>query len=390
MVGVDPHVIAQTLVVALLAAALLGCLVLLLGAWFAPSFAAPSAPARGSAPAVTILKPLHGDEPGLFDNLASFCAQDYAGLVQIVFGVTNPNDPAIATVERLRAAFPAKAIDLVVDPRSTGRNPKVANLVNMAAQIRHGLIVLADSDIVVRPDYLSRVANALQQAGAGAATCAYYGIAGDGVWSQLSRLNVDSHFLPGVMVGVRCKLAHPCFGATIAMPRQSLAAVGGFEAFADCLADDFALGEAIRQRGEPVTVVPFVVGHRCNEPSFAELWRHELRWASTIRAVDPLGYLGWLALHPLPLSLLAFAFGGGTPALLLALSAIGCRALMASTVQRYFGQPPHPYWIIPLRDLLSFVVYIAGFVARDVAWRGRRYRLVSSGTLISEKRSPSP
>jgi ceramide glucosyltransferase len=266
----------------------------------------------------------------------------------------------------------------------------VANLVNMSAHIRHGLIVLADSDIRVQPDYLARVVDPLVSAGEGAVTCAYYGVAGDGLWSKLSRLNVDSHFLPGVMVGVRCNLTRPCFGATIAFSRQSLAAVGGFGAFADCLADDFALGEAIRRLGQSVTVLPFAVGHSCTEQSLAELWRHELRWASTIRAVDPIGYVGWMALHPLALALMAFGLGGGTPALLLALCAIGCRAAMLSTVRYYFGQPPHAFWLIPLRDLLSFAVYTCGFVARDLAWRGRHYRVLSSGTLVSEQRSPTP
>jgi ceramide glucosyltransferase len=382
--------IAEAMLLALLGAALLGCVTIVAAVWLTPGFATSGSSRRGSAAPVTILKPLHGDEPGLFGNLVSFCQQDYTGPVQIIFGVTNPSDPAIAVVERLRAAFPDKSIELIVDPRIAGLNPKVANLVNMNAHIRHELIVLADSDIQVPPDYLTRVVDALERADGGAVTCAYYGVAGNGLWSELARLNVDSHFLPGVMVGVRGHLAHPCFGATIALRRRSLAAVGGFEAFADCLADDFALGEAVRKLGEPVTVLPFAVGHRCNERSLAELWGHELRWASTIRVVDPFGYLGWIALHPLPLALMALALGGGLPALLLVLSAIGCRALMASTVERCFGQPAHSYWLIPLRDLLSFAVYVSGFIARDVAWRGRHYRLISSGTLVSEQRSPLP
>jgi ceramide glucosyltransferase len=390
MDGLGSELIVETMVLALLAAALVGCVALLMAVWFAPTFAVSAAPPRDSAPSVTVLKPLHGDEPGLFDNLASFCRQDYAGSVQIIFGVNSASDPAILVVQRIRAAFPDKSIHLIVDARAAGLNPKVANLANMSAHIQHELIVLADSDIHVQPDYLTRIVDALERANGGAVTCAYYGIAGGGFWSELSRLNVDSHFLPGVMVGVRCNFARPCFGATIAFRRDLLDAVGGFPAFADCLADDFAFGDAVRKIGEPVLVPPFAVGHRCNEQSLAELWGHELRWASTIRAVEPLGYLGWAALHPLPLALMALALGGGMPAFLLMLSAIGCRLAMVRTVQRYYGQPPHPYWLIPLRDLLSFAVYICGFVARDLAWRGRSYRVVSSGAMISEQRSPSP
>jgi ceramide glucosyltransferase len=387
----SPEVVAQALVVALFALAAVGCIGLLMGVRFAPTFAPPAARACGPALSpVTILKPLHGDEPGLFDNLASFCAQEYAGPVQYIFGVTNPDDPAIGVVERLRAAFPEKTIELITDTRVAGLNPKVANLINMAAHVRHDLIVIADSDITVGPDYLTCVVDSLERPGGGAVTCAYYGVAATGLWSELSRLNIDSHFLPGVLVSVRYSLARPCFGATIALRRRSLAAVGGFEAFADCLADDFALGAAVRKLGQPVTVLPLIVGHRCNEQSFGELWAHELRWASTIRAVDPVGYLGWVALHPLPLALAALALGGGMPALLLMLCAIGCRTLMAGTVERRFNQPPHPIWLIPLRDLLSFAVYLAGFLARDVAWRGQHYRLMSSGALFSEQGSPSP
>lgn len=386
----DADVIVETVLLALLATAFLGCAVMLMGVWFAPSFAEPASPVRRPAAPATILKPLHGDEIGLFDNLATFCRQDYAGPIQIIFGVTSPNDAAIRVVERLRAAFPDQSIDLVIDSHIAGLNPKVANLVNMSAHIRHELIVLADSDIQVAPDYLTRVVDGLERAGGGAVTCAYYGVAANGLWSQLARLNVDSHFLPGVMVGVRCNLTRPCFGATIALTRRSLAAVGGFEAFADCLADDFALGEAMRRIGEPVTVLPFAVGHVTSERSLAELWSHEVRWASTIRAVDPLGYVGWVVMHPLPLALMALALGGGTAALLLILSAIGCRTLMVSTVERCFGQPPHSYWMIPLRDLLSFAVHVSGFVARGVSWRGRHYRMMSTGAQISEQRLPSP
>jgi ceramide glucosyltransferase len=352
----------------------------------APSFAEPATNCRRSGPAVTILKPVHGDEAGLFENLASFCSQDYAGEVQIVFGVTSPNDPAIGTIARLRAAFPDKVMDLVVNSRMVGSNPKVANLVNMEAHVRHEIVVIADSDIRVTPDYLSRVVGALERS-EGAVTCAYYGIAAGGLPAQLSQLFVDGQFLPGVMVGVRFGLARPCFGSTIALSRGALAAVGGFERFADCLADDFALGQALRKNGMPVSVLPFAVGHVCSETSLAELWRHELRWASTIRSIDPLSYLGWSLTHAFPLALLALCIGGGAPALALAMAAIACRIAVLHAVARGYGLPPHPYWLVPLRDLLSFAVFLAGFVARDVSWKGRRYRLIAAGALAPERGS---
>jgi ceramide glucosyltransferase len=381
--------IHDILLVALWLAGAFGCLFMLFAAALMWSSTRPQ-PAPEPAPDLTILKPLHGDEAGLYENLASFCEQDYSGVVQIVFGVENPNDPAIAVVDRLCAAYPGKALELVVEPRAVGSNPKVANLINMSGRIAHDVIVLADSDIRVRRDYLARLVGALERQGGGAVSCPYYGISTGSLWSHLAQLTIDSHFLPGVVVGTRLKLSQPCLGSTIALRRSSLSAIGGFEPLADCLADDYVLGELLRERGEPVSVLSFAVGHVCAESSIVELWRHELRWALTIRTVDPLGYLGWTVSHAFPLALIAWILGGGGPAMGLAAAALVCRAVLISATERGYGLPPHPYWLIPVRDLLSFAVFVAGFVARDVSWRGHHYELMSEGILKSDRRSRPP
>jgi ceramide glucosyltransferase len=381
--------IHDILLVALWLAGAFGCLFMLFAAALMWSSTRPQ-PAQEPAPDLTILKPLHGDEAGLYENLASFCEQDYSGAIQIVFGVENPNDPAIAVVERLRAAYPGKALELVVEPRAVGSNPKVANLINISGRIAHDVIVLADSDIRVRRDYLARLVGALERQGGGAVSCPYYGISTGSLWSQLAQLTIDSHFLPGVVVGTRLKLSRPCLGSTIALRRSSLAAIGGFEPLADCLADDYVLGELLRERGEPVSVLSFAVGHVCAESSLVELWRHELRWALTIRTVDPLGYLGWTVSHAFPLALIAWLLGGGGPAMGLAVAALVCRAVLIFATERGYGLPPHPYWLIPVRDLLSFAVFVAGFVARDVSWRGHHYELMSEGILKPDRRSRLP
>ena len=138
-------------------------------------------------------------------------------------------------------------------------------------------------------------------------------------------------------------------------------------------------------------MLPFAVGHVCGESSFAELWRHELRWALTIRTIDPLGYLGWTVTHAFPLALIAWAIGRRRgPRLGLALAALACRAVLIFAIERGYGLPPHPYWLIPVRDLLSFAVFVSGFVARDVSWRGHHYELMSEGILKSERRSRPP
>ncbi len=381
--------IHDILLVALWLAGAFGCLFMILAAVFIFSSACSAPVMDASAPAATILKPLHGDEVGLYENLVSFCEQDYPGEVQIIFGVESPNDAAISVVDRLRAAYPGRQIELVVDTRVMGSNPKVANLINMSERIAHDVVVVADSDVRVARDYLARLVAAVERLG-GAVSCPYYGISTGNLWSQLAQLTIDSHFLPGVVVGARLELSHPCLGSTIALRRQSLVAIGGFEPLADCLADDYVLGELVEQHGEAVTVLPFAVGHVCSESSFLELWRHELRWALTIRTIDPLGYLGWSLTHAFPLALIAWFLGGGWAAIGLGLAALACRAVLIFSTERGYRLPPHPYWLIPVRDLLSFAIFVAGFVARDVSWRGHHYDLLSEGILKSERRRPSP
>jgi ceramide glucosyltransferase len=375
--------------IALFAGASAGCLYMVLAAALAPPSAHPVRQTGRAEPAVTILKPLHGDEPGLLDNLVSFCDQNYSGSVQIVFGVSRTDDPAIAVVEELRTMFPHKQLELVVDGTAHGTNPKVSNLINMSAKIAHDIIVLADADIRVRPDYLSRVVDKLEHVG-GVVTAPYYGISTGSLWSRLAQLNLDGHFLPGVLVGSRFSLSQPCLGSTIALHRSSLVAIGGFEAIADCLADDYEIGALMAARGEPVSLADFAVGHVCDERSFGELWRHEVRWAMTIRSIDPVGYFGWIITHAFPLALLAWIFGGEEIAACLAAGSLACRSVLIYAIERGYGLPPRSYWLIPLRDLLSFAVFAAGFVARDLSWKGHRYTLMSdNSTMISERRSPS-
>ncbi|MFL4968067.1 MAG: bacteriohopanetetrol glucosamine biosynthesis glycosyltransferase HpnI [Xanthobacteraceae bacterium] len=389
MSGTWQTMIQDALWLVFFAGAMLGCLFMTVAVMLVSSFARSWQAAGGPEPAVTVLVPLHGNEPGLFDNLAAFCDQDYSGEVQIIFGVADPHDPAIRVVRCLQLAFPGRQIELLVNAHAAGSNPKVSNLIGMSSRIQHETIVIVDSDIRVGSHHLRRVVSALERFG-GAVTCPYFGISTGSVWSRLARLGIDSHFLPGIMVGVRFKLARPCLGSTIALSRNSFAAIGGFEAVANCLADDHALGEALRKRGETVSMLPLAVGHICSEDSWRELWLHEVRWALTIRNIDPVGYAGWGLSHAFPLALAALCLGGGVPALALAAAAIACRIALVLAVERGYGLPPHPYWLIPARDLLSFAVFIAGFTGRAINWKGRRFRVLSEYGPILERGSPLP
>ena len=341
------------------------------------------------APGVTVLKPLHGDEPGLFDNLTSFCVQNYPGPMQIVCGVQDSDDDAIAVVERLRATQADRDIDLVIEPKAHGLNRKVSNLVNIAPRIRHDVVVLADSDMRVGPDYLSRVIAALAEPGIGAVTCLYYGVAVTGIWARLCALVINAQFLPSVVVGLALGLARPCFGSTLALKRATLAEIGGFKAFADCLADDYAIGEALRARGYKISIPPFAVAHVCTQTSLRELWRHQLRWARTIRSIDPAGYAGTIVSHPFPWALIAALVGAGSTALLpaigIAMASIACRMALLREVERGYALPPQAYWLVPACDLLSFAVFVFSFLSWQVSWKGRRFRMVAGGAWVADR-----
>src|SRR5262249_41009769 len=160
----------------------------------------------------------------------------------------------------------------------------------MEPRIRNDLVVVADSDIRVGPDYLRHLAAALDEPGVSGVTCLYHGVAATGIWAKLSALTINAHFLPNVVLGVTVGLAHPCFGSTLALSRKMLARGGGFRAFVGYLADDYAIGEALRADGGRISIPPYAVAHYCAQMSARELWRQELRWARTIRSIDPGGY----------------------------------------------------------------------------------------------------
>lgn len=366
-----------------LAATALAC-VYALGAVFAVrAFARGSHTSiLSSYPSIAVLKPLRGAEPGLYEVLASFCVQDYPGPVQIVFGVRDAADACVPIVRKLIADFPDCDLELVIDAQMHGANGKVSNLINLSRRIRHDLLVVSDSDIRVPPGYLRGIVTPFMSPDIGLATCLYRGEPQAGLWSRLSAMAIDYQFLPSVLVGLRLRLADPCLGSTIAFTRETLKRIGGFAAFADQLADDYAIGAAVRQTGQQIVVAAPVVTHVCSERTARDLVSHELRWARTIRAIDPKGFAGSVLTHPLPFALLFAALSGFGPLGWMAIAlALACRLAVLHQVDRAFPGVSHPRWLLPLRDLLSFLVFVSSFFVAVVSWRGQRYRVHADGTL---------
>ena len=372
---------------ALCAASAIGCLYLWYAGHAVAKFARRPLPRADRQPPVTILKPLRGEDPALADNLRSFIGQDYTG-VQLLCGTADADDPAAAVVRRLIDEFPDADITLVTDSREHGTNLKVANLRNMLPAAKHDIFVLADSDMRVAPDYLGVVIAPLIPEGGpvGLVTCLYRALSAGGFWSDLASLHINHGFLPQAVVGDSLGQGAGCFGATMALDRATLAAAGGFEALSDMLADDQALGQAVRRLGRHVALSPCVVDDIVAEPSFMGLFRHELRWARTVRLVAPAGFAGSIVTFPVPLALLALAVGavGGlaVPGAVMLLITLAVRGLTGRRFDRALRLPAAPLWLLPVRDLLSFTVFIASFFGRSVAWRDRRFRIGPEGQLI--------
>lgn len=332
--------------------------------------------------AVTLLKPLYGAEPQLEANLASFLTQTHGGPVQMVCGVQRADDPATEVVRTLMARFPEARIDLVIDPARHGANAKVGNLINMMARAEHGIMVLSDSDMAVGPDYLAEVLGALDAPGVGAVTCLYRGRGDAGFWSRLAAAGPSYQFLVGLVFGKTMGLAEPCMGSTIALRRSTLEAIGGFEAFADVLADDHAIGAAVRGQGLAIAIPPLVLAHASAERNLTQVWRQELRWAATIRALAPAGYAGSLIGFPLALAMLGSLFHPLAGACVIA-PALIVRLLTKWVVDRRAGAATAPWWLLPLRDALSLAVFVASYFVRVVDWRGTRLRMEGDGHIVS-------
>jgi ceramide glucosyltransferase len=265
-----------------------------------------------------------------------------------------------------------------------GINPKISNLITMRPHARFEVLVISDSDIRVGPDYIREVTAALLTPGTGLVTCLYRGIPIAGLWSSLAAAAIDQHFLPSVLVALKLGLAHPCFGSTIALRAETLDRIGGFQAFADRLADDHAIGAAVRELGLKVAIPRLLLGHVCSEASLAALLGHELRWARTIRSIDPWGYAGSVVTNPLPLALICATLQGfGAAGIGLIAVTLACRFLVSLqiAVLPNGGERRVSPWLSPLCDLLSFAIFLASFMPLSVIWRGRRYALRADGTL---------
>jgi ceramide glucosyltransferase len=374
---------------------LVGVLYYLLCLWGAINFLlarrlARKRKAEGTLPGVSvsvsisILKPVHGTDPGAYENFRSHCLQDYDDY-EIIFGVSDESDAAVPLVRQLMQEFPARSIHLMVCPQALGMNRKVSNLIQMLPKARHEILLVNDGDIQVKPDYLQRVAGQFCDAKVGMVTCLYHGIPGATLGSRLEALGISTEFSAGVLAARLIEGGiHFGLGSTLAFTRKALAAIGGLEPLLDYLADDYELGRRISAAGLQVRLADVNVETHLPSYTFREFFQHQLRWARSTRDSRRWGYAGLIFTFGLPWVVLTalFAHDAWWPLAWVGVT-LAMRLLMALAVGvgvLHDRQVLRDLHLIPLRDFITVAVWAASFAGHKVAWRGT-YFILENGKL---------
>jgi ceramide glucosyltransferase len=331
------------------------------------------------APPVSILKPLRGTDPEIYESFRSHCLQNYSEY-EIIFGVSDASDDAVPLVEQLRREFPERNIRLMVCPEVLGANMKVSNLIQMLAEAQHEYVIVNDSDIRVPRDYLQRVMAPFAASDVGVVTCMYRGQASATLGSKLEAIGISTEFHPGVLAARQLEGGiHFALGSTLAFSRKSLAAIGGLEPLVDYLADDFELGRRVSDVGFRVELSPVVVDTHLPAYSFAEFFEHQLRWARSTRHSRRLAYTGVVVTFAIPWAIAsALLSRGASWAWLLLAGACASRVAVALTVGWGILRDPQvlrELWLVPFRDLIGLVIWIGSYTGHTVAWRGDQFVL---------------
>jgi len=330
-------------------------------------------------PPISILKPLKGTDPEIYESFRSHCLQDYPEY-EIIFGVSDPNDPTIESVRALQREFPDRRLQLLVSPRVLGANVKVSNLAQMLAEARYDYLIVNDSDIRVGSDYLRRVTAPLADPCVGMVTCLYRGVAGATLGSRLEGLGISTDFCPSVLAArqlegdIRFGL-----GSTLAFRRAELEKIGGFASFVDYLADDYELGKRIAGLGLTVKLSDVVVETYLPPYRLREFFAHQLRWARGVRDARAAGYMGLIFTFGIMWSVLALA---ASRAALWACCALAITLFLRFAVALFVGRGilrDHQIlkfaWLIPLRDLIAAAVWVVSLRGHTVTWRGQHFWL---------------
>lgn len=364
----------------LLAGSLVYCILVVIST---RSYLSVVPPAPLSSPGFSVLKPLCGHDEGLEENLRSFFVQEYPNY-EIFFGVHRADDPAAEVAEKIiqeHCNSPVKA-RLIVTGESPIPNAKAFSLNRLVREAQHGLLVMCDSDVRVEPDLLSRLAREFDNSRVGLITCPYRAVPGKSIWSKTEAVGMNTELLGGVMVARMIEGMRFALGCTIAVRREVLEAMGGFGYLQEFLAEDFVIGQRTAEMGYEVLLSSAVIQHRIGSQSLLRNFAHRLRWARSTRRSRPAGYWGQLFTYPLPLALLLVALWPmAWPVLIVT---IALRTAAAVATAEFVVHDPllrRQCWLLPLQDLLGFVVWMGGFLGDKIIWRDRKCTVLRDGRL---------
>jgi ceramide glucosyltransferase len=330
-------------------------------------------------PPVSILKPLKGSDPEMYESFRSHCVQEYPAEYEIIFGVNDLSDPAVEEVERIRRNFPERNIRLVVCPSTGGTNRKVTNLVQLVREARHEHIIINDSDIRVPTNYLRNVLSFFAGKKVGMVTALYRGVPEKTVWSRLEAM-IISDFAAGILSAlVVDRGIHFALGSTLAIRKDVLAEIGGLEPLSSYLADDYELGLRTTRAGYRVMLADIVVETFLPDYNFHQMYEHQLRWGRTMRDLRKSGYAGIIFTYGLPWAIVAAILAKGSPWSLVLLVIVACARFTSSyAFSRWVVQDEHSrrnLWLVPLRDAVGVLIFFASFAGNTVTWRGEVFHL---------------
>jgi ceramide glucosyltransferase len=350
-----------------------------------------ASPAVSFTPPVSILKPIYGLDRETYENYASFCVQDYPDY-EILFCVSDDQDPAVPVIQKLIQDFPNRAIRLLIGSEPLGVSDKVNKLCRMSREARHDIMIVSDSDVRVDPDYLHAGVAPFQAARVGAVTCLYRGLTDGSLAADLEAIGNSTDFAAGVLVAWLFSDVNFMLGATMAVRKTSLAEIGGFESLVDYFSDDYELGNRIAAKGYRVDLIPHPVAIVYPWQTLKDAFRHQLRWNLSIRFSRPAGHLGLIFTQGLPLAVLGAicAPSLGWAAALLAAYFILRRtsAWRVGVVGMKDANLRNKMELLLLRDAFAFVVWIASFFPRRIFWRGKQFQVQDKRLVAVSNRQP--
>ncbi len=341
-------------------------------------------------PAVSILKPLHGQEPGLDSHLESFFNQKYPEY-EILFCARTADDPGLKIARTVAARHPEIQSRFFTSGEPPYANAKVASLETMYRNAQHDILIVSDSDVHVQPDYLRAVVSPFRDATVGAVTCLYRGVVagrGNSIWAYLEGVGMSVEMPAGVLVARMLEGMQFLLGPTMAVRQKCVQEIGGFEALGQYCSDDFLLGKWIAERGHDVVLSEHVVDHVILNMSFLDSVKHQVRWMKSTRCSRPKGHFGTALTFAMPYALLASSvllWKGHTELAAFALCwGLLSRFLLAGLIGSLVVNERdlvRTMLLHPLRDLMGFGYWLASYSNNRIVWRGQEYELLDEGRM---------